>query len=289
LTAKRFRRKVIKCFFREQWSLLVCGLDGKTLVHIVPPKNHIWADPFPVHSNGKTYIFTEQQIAYNNGTLGYLELYPDLSYSKFFPILEKKYHLSFPHIFSVANNGQKTWYMTPESHENKTIDLYKSTDFPGIWIHETTLMNNVDAVDSVVFPHGGKWWLFTSIGSKETPANQNLSAFYADTFPSNAWTPHPQNPISRDPANSRMAGAVFINTETGALNRPAQSCIKEYGEKTHINEIIELSPVSYRERIIKTILPERNLHAVCTHTINYSERYIVRDIKTRRLKILSGI
>jgi hypothetical protein len=268
---------------------LVCSLDGEILVHIKPPKNHIWADPFPVHDNDKTYIFVEQQVGYNNGTLGYIELYPDLSYSNFTPILEQKYHLSFPHVFSMEKNGKKTWYMTPESHENKTIDLYKSTDFPETWIHETTLINNVDAVDPVVFPHNGRWWLFTSIGSKAIPANQNLSVFYSDTFPSDVWIPHPQNPISRDPANSRMAGVVFINRETGILNRPAQSCIKEYGEKIHINEIIELSPVSYKERIIKTIYPERNLYAVCTHTINYSERYIVRDIKTRRLKILSGI
>jgi hypothetical protein len=286
LTVKRFKRKIIKFFFREQWSLLVCGLDGEILTHIKPSKNHIWADPFPVHDNGKTYIFIEQQIGYNNGTLGYLELYPDLSHSNFIPILEQKYHLSFPHVFFTERNGEKTWYMVPESHENKTIDLYRSTAFPGAWKHETTLMNRVDAVDSVVFPHNERWWLFTSISSKTVPANRNLSAFYSATFPSSNWTPHPQNPISRDPANSRMAGAVFVSRETGALNRPAQSCVKEYGERTHINEIVELSPVSYKERIIKTICPERKLHAVCTHTINYSERYIIRDIKTRRLKAI---
>jgi hypothetical protein len=282
----RLKRKIIKLFFREQWSLLVCCLDGKILTHISPPKNYIWADPFPIETNGKTYIFIEQQIGYDNGTLGYIELYPDLSHSSFVSILEKDYHLSFPNIFFLNQNGQKVWYMIPESHENKTIDLYSAVNFPCDWKHEMTLMDNVEAVDTVVFFYNGEWWLFTSIGTRDIPANRNFSVFYAGTLFSNAWTPHPQNPIYTEADNSRMAGAVFCNRDSGLLNRPAQSCVKEYGERTHINEIIELSPDLYKERIIKTIYPERRFHAVCTHTINYSENYMVRDIKTRKLRII---
>jgi hypothetical protein len=286
LTSHQLKRKIIKFFFKEQWSLLICDLDGKILAHIIPPRNYIWADPFPVEADGKTYIFAEQQIGYNNGTLGYIELYPDLSHSNFIPILEKDYHLSFPNVFFLHQDGRKIWYMIPESHENRTIDLYRAVTFPHEWTHERTLMDNVEAVDSVVFFHNGKWWLLTSIGTRDIPANRNISAFYADTFLSSAWVPHPQNPIYTGADNSRMAGAVFHNKNTGFLNRPAQSCIKEYGEKIHINEIIELSPILYKERIIKTIYPEHRFHAVCTHTINYSENYLLRDIKTRRLRII---
>jgi hypothetical protein len=177
--------------------------------------------------------------------------------------------------------------LIPESHENKTIDLYKALDFPKTWVYETTLMDNVKAVDSTVFYYNSKWWLFTSISSETVPANQNLSAFYSDVFPSREWTPHPLNPLCSDAGNSRMAGAFFIDKETGALNRPAQSCIKDYGEKTHINEIVELSPLLYKEKRVKTILPEHNLKAVCTHTINFSENYMLRDIKTRRFKFFA--
>jgi hypothetical protein len=279
---RRFKRKIIKAFFREQWSLLVCTPQGEILKHIVPPKNHIWADPFPIETENKTYIFIEQQIGYEHGTLGYIELYSDLSYSPFTPVLEKGYHLSFPHIFSAAGaDGEKTWYLVPESHKNKTIDLYRANNFPGGWTHEMTLMDNVVAVDSSIFYHNSNWWLFTGISSEGSPMNRNLSAFYSKTFPSNSWTPHPQNPLCENAGNSRMAGAVFLDKVSGKLMRPAQSCIKEYGEKTNINEIVELSEVLYREKKVKTILPEKELAAVCTHTFNFSEKYLLRDIKTR--------
>jgi hypothetical protein len=290
----RLKRKIVKFFFKEQWSLLVCKPSGEILTRMVPPPGRIWADPFPVETGGKTYVFIEQQIGYGRGTLGYIELYPDLSYSEFTPILEKEYHLSFPYIFSLGNGfprpgrdrapgDQKTWYMIPESHENRTIDLYRALEFPGKWIYETTLMDNIAAVDSAVFFHNGKWWLFTGLGSEKGSLNSNLSAFYADTFPSRAWTPHPRNPLCSDPEKSRMAGAVYPD-QRGRLMRPAQSCVKEYGEKILINEISELSAETYREKTVKTISPEKKFRAVCTHTVNYSEHYLLRDIKTRTFR-----
>jgi hypothetical protein len=238
-----------------------------------------------VEHNGKTYIFVEQQIGSGNGTLGYIELFPNLTHSDFTPILEKEYHLSFPNIFRIKHDDKDIWYMIPETHENRTIDLYRAKDFPNQWVHETTLMRNVQAVDSVVLLYQEKWWLFTSIGTETIPINKNLSLFYSNTFPSANWISHPQNPIYDNLANSRMAGAVFFDKKSGCLNRPAQNCLKDYGQKTNINEVIELNPLSYKERLIKTINPERDFHVVCTHTINYSEKYMLRDIKTRRFRL----
>ena len=282
---RRFKRKIIKTFYREQWSVLVCNPQGVILRHIVPPqKKYIWADPFPVEYNGRVYIFIEQQIGYDNGILGYIELYPDLTNSDFVPVLQKDYHLSYPNVFRMEQNGQEIWYMIPESNQNKTIDLYKAEGFPNEWKHEMTLMRDVEAVDSVIFFHGGKWWLFTSIKREGNSINADLSAFYADDFPSSAWKPHSRNPLCTDAGGSRMAGAVFFDEDSGLLKRPAQSCKKEYGEKTYINVITELTPSSYNETRVKTILPERNLHAVCTHTINFSQNYMLRDIKTRILR-----
>jgi hypothetical protein len=278
----RIKRKVIRTLFYEQWSLLICDLNGAVLAAIAPEQGVQWADPFPVEYNGKTYIFIEQQIGAENGTLGIIELFPDLTHSAFVPILEKKYHLSFPNVFNIEENNQKVWYMIPETHENKTIDLYRAVNFPFEWEYELTLMRDVVAVDSTVFYYASKWWLFTGLETKPASINKNFSAFYSDLFPSANWTPHPLNPLCSDISNSRMAGAVFIDKETGLLNRPAQNCLKDYGRETNINEIIELSKSSYKEKIIKTLSPEQSLHAVCTHTFNYSNAYLLRDIKTRR-------
>jgi hypothetical protein len=280
----RIKRKVIRTLFYEQWSLLICDLNGVVLASIKPEQGIQWADPFPIEHNGKTYIFLEQQIGHNNGTLGFIELYSDLTHSAFIPILEKNYHLSFPNVFSLEQDSQTIWYMIPETHENNNIDLYKAVSFPDTWAHEMTLMSNVIAVDSTVFFYNSKWWLFTSIAGKSTPLNANLSLFYSDTFPSDSWTSHPQNPLCASLKNARMAGIVFLNKNDGCLNRPAQDCSKDYGQKTNINKIDTLDTNSYQEHIVKTIVPESHLNAVCTHTFNYSKQYLLRDIKTRRLR-----
>jgi hypothetical protein len=146
-------------------------------------------------------------------------------------------------------------------------------------------MNDVIAADSAVFYYHKKWWLFTSITTEKKSGNANLSLFYSDTFPSDKWVSHPKNPVCTGLENSRMAGAVFVNRQTGLPNRPAQNCLKDYGKETNVNDIIELTSDSYKERIIKTMQPEKELYAVCTHTLNYSEHYMVRDIKTRRLRL----
>ncbi|AEF82201.1 glucosamine inositolphosphorylceramide transferase family protein [Leadbettera azotonutricia] len=284
ITLFRIKKKLLRTFFYEQWSLLVCDPDGNILKTIIPPINCQWADPFPVEYNGKTYIFIEQQLGSANGTLGVIELYPDLTISVLTPILEKNYHLSFPNVFCIREGNNDIWYMIPETHENNTIDLYQASDFPYKWDYTMTLMHNVIAVDSTVFYYNQKWWLFTNIETKPDPINKNLSAFYSNSFPSDTWTPHLQNPLVSNLENSRMAGTVFYNTQNRSPYRPAQNCLKDYGKETNINEIMELTPFSYKEKLINTYLPERNLHAVCTHTINYTDKYMLRDIKTRTFR-----
>jgi hypothetical protein len=289
ITFTRIKRKLIRTFFREQWSLLLlsgesfledAGENRRLLKKIVPPLDFQWADPFIAEWEGRVYIFVEQQYKHESGTLGYIEPFAHTQCS--FPVLEKPYHLSFPNVFHYEN----AWYMIPESHENRTIDLYKAADFPTAWELEATLMRDVDAVDSVVFSHDAKWWLFTSIkekgaaGKHKTSHNDNLHLFYADSFPTDKWTPHPQNPICTGETNSRMAGAVFRGAQ-GKVYRPAQNCLKDYGKETNINEILELTETSYKEKLIETVLPEKEMNAVCTHTLNFSEKYAVRDIKTR--------
>lgn len=279
---RRIKNKIQRTFFAEQWSLLVCDKTGNVLKHLAPPDTYIWADPFPVEYEGGVYIFVEQQIGSGNGTLGFLELSGTLEHSHFTPILEKEYHLSYPHVFSVTQSGRVIWYLVPESHEHKTIDLYRAEEFPRRWVHERTLMDKVEASDSTICFYNGLWWLFTSIGSTLKQRNSSLSLFYSDHFPSNSWKAHPLNPVCRDPSNSRMAGSLFVEQNT--LYRPAQDCKNDYGQKININAVTALSPESYSEKTVKTISPEKALGARCTHTINYSTSFMLRDIKTRTLR-----
>ncbi len=67
LSIRRIKRKIIKFFFAEQWSILICDRHNHILASIVPEKNRIWADPFPVIYNDHFYIFIEEQIKNRNG------------------------------------------------------------------------------------------------------------------------------------------------------------------------------------------------------------------------------
>jgi hypothetical protein len=279
LTVKRIKNKLISTFFYEQWSILICDNDGKILCNIKPPKDRFWADPFPVETKDGTYIFLEQQIGSENGILGFIKLYSDLTYSEFVPILTKSYHLSYPDIFLFNNN----WYLVPESHENRTIDLYEATEFPYKWNYKKTLIKNIDASDTTLFYYDSIWWLFTSIGTDTSHANANLSIFFSDSLLSDNWISHPKNPISSKLSNSRMAGNIFIKDKK--LFRPAQNCQTDYGKEININEITELGKSVYKEQLYLTIKPEKEYKAVCTHTINYSVNYILRDIKTRKSRM----
>jgi hypothetical protein len=279
LTIKRIKNKILRTIFNEQWSILVCDPDGKILCHIEPPKDRFWADPFPVEILGRTFIFVEQQIGSGNGVLGFIELYPDLRYSDFTPVLEEPYHLSYPNVFLFDN----TWYLVPESHENQTIDLYEAIDFPYKWARKKNLIKNINANDTTVFYYNSTWWLFTSIGTETSQANANLTIFFSNSLLAGDWISHPKNPVSIKLCNSRMAGNVF--SKNGKLFRPAQNCQADYGKEVNINEIIELGPFSYKEKLTATIKPEKKYNAVCTHTINYSRNYILRDIKTRKSKV----
>ena len=276
----KLRRKIQKLLYREQWSLLVCDNNGKVLANIAPTKDKIWADPFPIEADGSFYVFIEQQERGKNGTLGYIRLFDDLSFSEFHPILEKEYHLSFPHVFKAHDNGKESWYMIPESNENKHISLYRASEFPDSWEFVRDILTDTPAVDSAILEKDGKFWLFTSRKTEKTSLNDSLFIYYSDSLESGTWIPHAKNPVILDRGHSRMAGKIFRDSD-GSLVRPAQSCVREYGERTVLRRIVSLTETDYEEETIKTIFPERKYSAVCTHTYNRSEKYLLRDIKTR--------
>lgn len=279
MTLKKLKRKIQKLFFEEQWSILVCDKNGFILKHIAPLKDRMWADPFPVEFEGHYYIFVEQQFNGKNGTLGYIEFFENLTHSGFTPILEAPYHLSYPNVFRV--DGQ--WYMIPESNEHNAIELYRAERFPESWVHDRTLIPDVRAVDTSILHHDGRWYLFTSIATESTGLNDSLFVFSSRDFPASKWAAHPRNPVKKSKEGSRMGGKPFMDSE-GRIIRPSQSCVREYGEALVFQQVTELSEFDFREEKVKAILPEKKLHAVCTHTWNECGAYTIRDIKTRKLR-----
>ena len=92
--------------------------------------------------------------------------------------LNLPYHLSFPYIFEYEG----VTYMVPETCGNRSIELWKCTDFPLKWELQYNLMSNVSAVDTIIFKHGEYWWLLTNIDRTDGQSHcDELFAFFADS------------------------------------------------------------------------------------------------------------
>jgi len=267
-----------RSLYKEAWYLLMHesqdpNFEINRCKKIIPPEDRFWADPFIIDFAGNNYIFVEEFLyKKNKGHISVIELTHNGDVKKYYPILEKESHLSYPCIF----NHLGTFYMVPESCSTKSIELYEC-QIPFIkWKLKKTIMQDVNAVDPTLFFHHGKWWLFT--GMREVSGvypDVELFLFYADSLFSDNWVSHPCNPIISDVSRARPAGMPF--NHHGKLYRPSQNCLDFYGSSFNINEIIQLSETDYKEQKILTVRPDNYKQIQATHTFNYFLKYSIMD------------
>lgn len=287
---KRFLRRrhsrFLKRFSREQWQLLF-GLGPAALTNyehfarIVPPADLGWADPHVVVRDGRHYLFIEEySYRKRRGHIAVMEIREDGTYSEPTAILERPYHLSYPHVFEW--NGEL--YMVPESKENRTVELYRCSEFPHRWQLETTLMENVEAVDATLLEHGGRWWLFANLIENAGGSSwDELFLFSADSPVSREWTPHPANPIVSDVSRARPAGKIFI--DEGRLYRPSQDCSRRYGYALNFSEIVMLDETRYEERVVTRLQPDWDPTLLATHSLARGGALTVIDGQRRRWRL----
>ena len=119
--------------------------------------------------------------------------------------LETEHHLSFPFVFRYRDE----LYMIPESSTDRRVMLYHCTELPLRWEPLKALLEDVNAVDTMVFERDGRWWMFTTIaGSDLGPNDAELHIFYADT-PFGDWKAHRLTPVIMDAAKGRNGGMVW--------------------------------------------------------------------------------
>ena len=106
-----------------------------------------------------------------------------------------------------------------------------------------------------------------------------LFVFFADSPLSDNWTPHPCNPVVSDVRTSRPAGRVFLRD--GRMFRPSQDCAVRYGHGLNIMEITELTPHSFRERLLRRYTPDWDPRIRAVHTMNAADGLSLID--TQRL------
>ena len=238
---------------------------------IMPPSDRFYADPFLFKKDGKTFLFLED-LRYSEGRalISYCELSPDGTPGPVVEVLRRPYHLSYPFLFE--ENGEI--YMIPETKGNRTVELYRATDFPTKWTLETILLSDIYAVDATIQKIGVKYWMFVGISNGRYSNCDELGIYFSDAL-KGPWTPHPANPVVSDVRSARPAGALFY--DQGRLIRPSQDCAKAYGYATVFSEVLTLTETEYEERPIARLDPGWVKGNLGTHTYTRTDEFEVID------------
>ena len=258
-----YARAVIRYrFMREHWSIAYRFGDG-ALRELVPPRNRFWADPFVVADGDRAWIFVEE-LAYpvKRGFISVLEVRRDGTWSAPRPVLERPYHLSYPCVF--RSDGE--WLMVPETSANRTIELYRSTDFPYRWELDTVLMRDIRAVDATIFEAHGRWWMYSATAGSDHGKDFDRLWLHHAPSPRGPWSPHRLNPLFRDAVGGRPAGRPFVRD--GRLLRAAQIGTPWYGYAMQLREIVTLTPDAWEEREVSIFRPDWARGLDGTHTLN---------------------
>jgi hypothetical protein len=274
------RRWLSNLAFSERWFIAYqdkhpISDQSASLKMIIPPNDWHYADPFLYERSGRHYIFFETASRYQSANeIWFVELDENGNPSLPERALRRGYNLSYPFIFDC----QGETYLMPESSQNRTVEIYRATEFPRRWELAGTLLANVPAVDGTLFERDGKFWLFAAgIGGEHLKCSE-LSLFFSDSL-FGPWIAHPKNPIVCDIRRARPAGRLFY--ESGELIRPGQNGAECYGHAISLNRVEVLSETDYHETTISTILPDWAPGLSATHTLNMDSRYDVLDGKSR--------
>lgn len=221
--------------------------DRSGFTWLEPPAGHFHADPFLIEDEGRVWMFFEDYLYCEvKAAIACREVFPDGKMGEARTVLRRPYHLSYPFVFRHEGN----FYMIPESGENRTVELYRATNFPYEWKLEKVLFHG-KAVDTTLIRDGDTFWFFTTIQAARGDG-MCLCLFYSDRI-DGEWKWHPANPISLDVRDARCGGRIFRHN--GKLIRVSQDCAGHYGRSFSFREIVTLTKTEYRESLLRTVEP----------------------------------
>ncbi|WP_266204892.1 glucosamine inositolphosphorylceramide transferase family protein [Pontibacter kalidii] len=270
-----------KIMYRDHWFILFSTQTEDPLTtslsrykRLAQPADRFWADPFLVTHAEKHYLFVEELLnRTGKGHITVVETNSNGEVLHFEKVLEKEYHLSYPFLL----NHNNTYYMIPETGANRTVELYRCTEFPYKWEFVMNLMENVLTADVTLFFYNGKWWMFCCVDGTDQNIGMldELHLYYSEELFSTEWISHPCNPIITDVSRARPAGRIFM--KDNKIYRPSQDCSGMYGKAININQVTALSETEYNEHLLTKILPDKGNGILGTHTYNFSDSFTVLD------------
>ena len=250
---------------------------------ISDPPHRFLADPFVFRSADLDVCFVEDyDFRTRKGKISVFKV-SDKEYSELGAALDEPFHLSYPFIFAVGNE----LYMCPESAAIGEIRLYKCVEFPLRWDFHKTLIKDVHAVDTNIFWFKDRWWLLTNIDSADVGLHcSELHVFYSDAFDSDAWTPHPNNPVIFDSERARNGG--FFRVGENLFRVFQTQGFDLYGESMGIAQIKDLGTETYDEETVSTIVPRFAPKIIGTHSFSYHNGLLAIDfVKVRQVRTSS--
>ncbi len=283
--SKTFVRKLTDAFYFQQWVIAFSfNKNIETAFYkyklLVPPKNTIWADPFIANETGDTFLFAEEKIGKQNGTIICIKFNKEEKHFEIpVTVLKEDFHLSYPFVFK----HNEKWYMIPETATIRKVILYEAKTFPYKWKKVKTMIEDQQLYDATLYLHNNVWYMFAS--AKPSPgisANELLHIYYTDNPVEGTWKLHRKNPIVHTVLGSRPAGAIF--SRNGKLIRPSQIGAPNYGYGIQFHEIIKLTTEEYEERPIASIKPEWDKNISAMHTFNVNGKLSVVDFQRKALK-----
>ena len=156
-------------------------------------------------------------------------------------------HHSYP--CRVAD-GDNVWFV-PESTDRGATTVFRLTE-EAVPEPASRVAPDRRLADPTLFYHNGLWWIACT--DLDIGEHDNLCLFYAGR-PDGLWVGHRITPAKIDITGARPAGAVFKRNER--LFRPAQDCARTYGGAITLCQIETLSPTTFSESKVATLIPDR--------------------------------
>ena len=240
------------------------------------------ADPFVFEKDGGLYIFFEAFDLVNSiGKIGYSKRLDNGTFTHPKIIIDKKYHMSFPHIFEYEGDI----FIMPESCGDWRVRLFKAKLFPDIWEEADILLPDVYACDSIIIDAKDRKWLLTNEMYHNPPVDSYVSCWVKNYL-------YEMNGLKIINSGTKVAEGDFGIRNAGKsfwLNnrqyRVGQDCRnKQYGRGLALFEIESFVP--YKEKMLwskdcKDIAPHIKRHnsseIIGVHTYNGSEHWEVID------------
>ena len=225
------------------------GLDRSRVIWLPPQGSFRFiADPFGLsHGDRFTVLVEAYDYRVQRGEIHYYSYDRDWTLRERGVALKEPFHLSYPHLI---RSGEDI-FMLPEAYQSGRLTLYRAVDFPSKWEPAAVLLEE-PAVDSTVFCHQRRWWMFFTIFGPDGRDMRELHVAFADSL-AGPWRRHPKNPVRIGRGSSRPAGSPFLHEDR--LYFPTQDCTTGYGTAINLLGIERLSPEEFSADIVKRLSP----------------------------------